>query len=61
MFLKHPQNMVDASDAYALSVFPFGLGGGLKDGGACLFDVNKSGKQWLFFGEPLTCYSVPAC
>jgi len=22
--------MVDASDAYALSVFPFGLGGGLR-------------------------------
>lgn len=21
---EHPQNMVDASDAYALSVFPFG-------------------------------------
>jgi hypothetical protein len=27
---EHPKNMVDASDAYALSVFPFGLGGGLR-------------------------------
>ena len=33
--------MVDASDAYALSVFPFGLGGGLRcQGTDTVFDSS---------------------
>jgi len=42
---EHPKNMVDASDAYALLVFPFGLGGGLKDGCACFFYIHQSCEQ----------------